>query len=593
MKRHVAFVLFLCLVPIICTSQTAVVPTLAGRIIDEDTGNPIAGAAVYYSYGTNLIQPDELSLFAGAPRRPSRNATGTTTDSEGRFHLQRIPPGSYRLLATAPGYVSREYGQVSLRRPGALISVGPADLKDLSIPLSRNSAVRGRVVNAQGIALEGITVGLARPAYTEDGARVVEAITNTRSDANGEFRFAEVSPGKYYLAAHASRPALVNPPTAPGEPSTAVYGLTFWPAADKAETAGIVEIRAGQEARAEIRMRGGPKLRTIRGRLEDPRTGTWPPKAFIRYDHEVIESGSSASGGGEGSYNPIDGTFELPNLEPGLYLIRATTVDLMAKPFTPPTRSMFHAVATAVVEDKDVESLVLRPWDLSLARGQVRVEGDPVGGANTTVDFSSVKVELQTASQGSFMGIGRPLEGQARPNGTLEFRERYPVVLANFPDAADAYVPGDYRAIIRSLPVGYYVAGIDLNGSDVTEKPFQLSTTAPNMINVRIRPGAAQLEITVRDLNGQPVYGADLALVPASQLNSVSRYRAGRSDHDGRFVASNLAPGEYQLFAWEGIAPRDYFDPELRAKSEAESTRFTVTAGQRITTNVVVAIDGR
>jgi len=123
MKNHAALLLLVCLVPLIGTSQTAVVPALAGKIIDESTGSPIAGATVFYSYGTNLIQPDELALFSGAPRGPYRNAMSTVTDSEGGFRLERVPWGVYRLLATATGYVSRGYGQVNFRRPGALVSV--------------------------------------------------------------------------------------------------------------------------------------------------------------------------------------------------------------------------------------------------------------------------------------------------------------------------------------------------------------------------------------------------------------------------------------------------------------------------------------
>ncbi|MEX0660549.1 MAG: carboxypeptidase-like regulatory domain-containing protein [Balneolaceae bacterium] len=64
-----------------------------GSVVDEQTGEPLHGAHVFLS-GTRL---------------------GTATNPAGRFQIQNIPPGSYRLVVSMIGF-DRSYQQVSLSR---------------------------------------------------------------------------------------------------------------------------------------------------------------------------------------------------------------------------------------------------------------------------------------------------------------------------------------------------------------------------------------------------------------------------------------------------------------------------------------------
>jgi hypothetical protein len=588
LKNRAACAVLMALIPVISASQTTPNSIIAGRVTREDSGEPIEGASVYYSNGTNLIQPDEQQVRNGALRGPNRNTPKTTTDSEGWFRLQGIRPGTYRLLAIAPGYVSREYGQINLRRPGLLVNITPAERKEnLVIPLVRNGEVRGRVVNDKGEGLQGMSVGLSWAVYNSQAERVVEAIATTKSGAGGDFHFVDVPPGQYYLVAGPVGRVPLNTPRVTGEPQTSLYSLTFWPSADSVDTATLVEVRPGQRTDWEIRMRGSRKLLHIRGRLEDPVTGKWPQKAAVRYSHPITELDSGISGGGPENYNPSDGTFELSNLEPGLYAIRVAIGDMADR--VPSAFPTYWAYTSVLLGDTNIDSLVLSPLSLALIRGQVRLdsEGLAANSSNSRLDFARVKVMLQpTGLVGTGAMVGMPLEAQAGQNGVLQFAG-----LLAAPD--EAFLLGDYRISIRFLPESGYVSRIDLNGTDVTEKRFPLSASISNVITVHIRPGAAEFEITARDLKGQPVSAADVAVVPYRQLDSLSRFRSGRTDATGRFVASNLPPGEYQLFAWEGIPPYGYFDPDLRSRSEADSRRFVVTAGQRISTDVIVRLGNR
>src|SRR2546422_1080908 len=55
------------------------------------------------------LHPERDSGLAD-DRRPLRAYTATTS-KDGKFVLNEVPPGSYRLIATRSGYVPGEYGQ--------------------------------------------------------------------------------------------------------------------------------------------------------------------------------------------------------------------------------------------------------------------------------------------------------------------------------------------------------------------------------------------------------------------------------------------------------------------------------------------------
>lgn len=65
-----------------CFSETHAQATIQGRVLDDNTGEPLEGAHVFLS-GTSI---------------------GTVTNASGRFLIERIPPGSYRLVVSIIGY---------------------------------------------------------------------------------------------------------------------------------------------------------------------------------------------------------------------------------------------------------------------------------------------------------------------------------------------------------------------------------------------------------------------------------------------------------------------------------------------------------
>ncbi len=68
--------------PLRLAAQETAPPTLQGRVVDAKTGAPLAGAHVFLAFSTR----------------------GTTTDGDGHYRLETLPPGTHEIAASMLGY---------------------------------------------------------------------------------------------------------------------------------------------------------------------------------------------------------------------------------------------------------------------------------------------------------------------------------------------------------------------------------------------------------------------------------------------------------------------------------------------------------
>lgn len=139
--------------------------SLAGTVREEGTGSPIAGVTV--------------TLFAPGP------AARAVTDAQGRYAIDDLAAGTYRVWATGSGLTAS---------PGDS-SADPADLERLpaarrDVVLVRLPSLRGRVVDEAGQPVPGAAVGLGFKGpqiYALDGLGFdtdpgSDAVVRTQSD---------------------------------------------------------------------------------------------------------------------------------------------------------------------------------------------------------------------------------------------------------------------------------------------------------------------------------------------------------------------------------------------------------------------------
>jgi len=53
------------------------------------------------------------------------------------------------------------------------------------------------------------------------------------------------------------------------------------------------------------------------------------------------------------------------------------------------------------------------------------------------------------------------------------------------------------------------------------------------------------------------------------------------SDQYGHFVLPPVPPGDYKLFAWDGLEPYGFYDREFVRRYETRGTAITVTENSR------------
>ena len=115
--------------------------TLSGRLLDEDTGQPVPKGWV------NLYSRE--NTMSGNPQlQPS---SGGRTDSEGRWTLTTVPDGQWELGANGPGYIFRGSAQVLAVRDGK-----GAD--GIELKLKRGAAMQVRFLGPDGKPVGGAKI---------------------------------------------------------------------------------------------------------------------------------------------------------------------------------------------------------------------------------------------------------------------------------------------------------------------------------------------------------------------------------------------------------------------------------------------------
>jgi len=502
----------------------------------------------------------------------NQSATGNhtaLTGVDGRFHIESVQPGRYRLFVERTGLLEVEKHHA--HPEGRVLTLSPGqELKDVEVRLQAAAVVRGRVVDEDGDPLLNTEVSVMRQAFVA-GHSHWEQVVGERTNDLGEYRLAGLPPGSYIVSVNpppdfknliegtGAAPNGETPKSNPSEKTVATYQTTYYPGTLDRSQAAPVQLHAGDEFPANFALMPSPSL-SIRGAVVNLPPRTSAVITLQSRDFNLILNGAEMR---------KDGSFVIRDVSPGNYTISAT-VDGAAVPMT--------ARQTVQVGATNIEGLRLTPEPGAWVHGRLRLESKSGGRS----DISQMFLALQPVDSDDSAGeipIGDRFSNVAHvsQDGSFEWRD---------------VPPGNYYVQLVNEGDGngdWYLQSFASAGHDVN--PGTVSVSGGTVaVDVVASADGAVVQGQVLDAKGTPVANAEIVAVPEDRLRGrPDHYRKATSDQNGDFSLRGIPPGDYTLFAWESVDGDAYYSAEFLKKFEGLGVAVRVAEGEHksATLNVI------
>jgi hypothetical protein len=192
------------------------------------------------------------------------------------------------------------------------------------------------------------------------------------------------------------------------------------------------------------------------------------------------------------------------------------------------------------VASADVDGVALVMGSGIDLKGRIRVE------RNAALDFNVLDIWMCPREGIADMGDSR---ASIKPDGSF--------VIWNVAE-------NDYRLQVSGLPEDFYLKAVRLAGNDALGSELSVSRKQPpGWLEVMLNADGGRVDGLVLN-DDKPFSGATVVLVPGSDRRKEERlYKSTTTDQNGQFSVRGIAPGDYKLFAWEGIEEGAHQDPEF------------------------------
>ena len=280
----------------------------------------------------------------------------------------------------------------------------------------------------------------------------------------------------------------------------------------------------------------------VRGRVTESIPGTSMSDvrvSYIPWSNPIFSGGAVTN---PGAFAHADGSFELPNVPAGDWLLTVIQV----------TGWKELARQRLEVGKFDVEGVIIAAQPLEL-KGVVRIEGSKSPSQPMHVQFSPRDGEVpafRTATVGE--------------DGSFEVPDldRQP-----------------YDLFVYPPPEGGYLKSIKFGEVERMDGILDLTYAQPStQIVVTMSPKGGEVRGLVIDADGKPAAGSTITLVREAP-ERVLGLRV-TANENGTFDAKRLRPGKYRVYAWGGrLDDVPWLDPEMWRKYEIRSELVDVTEG--------------
>ena len=538
--RFLVAMLALWLTPLAAQPQPAR-PEVHGAVTEPGTHQPVVDATVTVWLRPN---PPPVPLLNGGFKDVYLK---TKTGNDGAFSFQVERYGVIMVKVEKPGYRAETLPPLTDQATITIDKDHPS--RPLALHLSRPGVLTGRVIDEETRKpVAHVKLAAFQAAFSVGRRRFLNWGDAVETDGAGQFAIHNLSPAEYVV--------VIRPPSAdearvvarfePADAEAIDYDFerTWWPGGHDQDLAVPVPVAGGQTFDVgQIAVRKAPLYRA----KAVFSSAACAPDLRVNLSF-VVATADSLSTRGLGSV-VCGQPFLLTGLGPGSYTIEAHTDG--------PFETLERGRLALDIKDKNIEVKSL------LARGvDVDLQVTPTEGSPKT-DWSKVRVLLRPRGRGSYGNeLPRMLDEEGRVHlDNVEVRE------------CDFSLTG--------LPAGFYVKDLRYNGAAMPLTAVTISGAAM----------AHKIEIVVDNkpasLTGETVPGSRVILarlpLAANPLLSLIPTLAGE---DGRYQFSNLAPGEYRVFAIATEGIRKLNQPGVLDALIQTAAKVTLESGTAKTQNL-------
>ena len=451
------------------------------------------------------------------------------TADDGACAFQSVPPGKYTLSLQKAGYYPPDAGV-------AVDATSPPKIDLGTITLIRWRTISGVVRwdnedRADHVLVHALLVKRGRAAMKPGDAFI------TGTNDVGEFRLDKLKPGRYVVYTYV-------PGLAPAFLKPKVALPVYYPNSPIPDIGAAIDVTDREEVSSLLMhlkemKEGVPVEGTVEASEEFPKGSVVSLGLTIEGSPAQAITGVEARAGETFRINPVP---------PGSYRFVAV-----------PKGRQFENL-------RDFRPLHVGTEPVSGITISLR-KRPPLDGAVETVSTQAgaQSVQRMPAAKVSAWALSDALQIYAQTHDTSDEKGEFHLQNA---------VEGEPYLLNVTPPVGTYIARVEQDAKALSGGPFPvLGGGGPIHIELRDDGGTIQGSVKKRD----GVAGNGFVVLAPVERGREHLFKTAAAD-DGSFMIKDIAPGDYDLFAFNRNEEDLYFEPPYLASFASGSTRITVGA---------------